>query len=135
MFGLETLFNLLPDNTEFLQIENKSKDSVIYTIPETIGKLTELTTLVCDNIIRELPEAIGNCRQMIFLNLTNNKELNTLPKSIAKLSCLDFISVMGSNIEIDNLPKDILPYMDPTSDFFTVNFPAKMKKHCNSETS
>jgi hypothetical protein len=135
MFGLETLFNLLPDNTEFLQIENKSKDSIILTIPETIGKLTELTTLVCDNIIRELPESIGNCRQMIFLNLTNNKELSTLPKSIAKLSCLDFISVMGSNIDIDNLPKEILPYMEPTSDFFTVNFPPEMKKYCNSETN
>lgn len=135
MFGLETLFNLLPDNTEFLQIENKSKDSIILTIPETIGKLTELTTLVCDNIIRELPEAIGDCRQMIFLNLTNNKELSTLPKSIAKLSCLDFISVMGSNIDIDNLPKEILPYMEPTSDFFTVNFPPEMKKYCNSETN
>ena len=135
MFGLDTLFDLLPDNTEFLQIENKSKDNIILTIPETIGKLTELTTLVCDNVIRKLPESIGNCRQMIFLNLTNNKELTTLPKSVSNLSCLDFISVMGSNIDIENLPKDILPYMDPSSDFFTVNFPAKMKKHCNSETN
>lgn len=135
MFGLETLFELLPENTEFLQIENKSKDNIILTIPETIGKLSQLTTLVCDNIIRELPESIGNCRQMIFLNLTNNKELTTLPKSTAKLSCLDFISVMGSNIDIENLPKEILPYMEPTNDFFTVNFPPEMKKHCNSETN
>lgn len=135
MFGLETLFDILPEDTEFLQIENKSKDNVILTIPDTIGKLRDLTTLVCDNIIRQLPESIGECRQMIFLNLTNNKELTTLPKSIAKLSCLDFISVMGSNINIEKLPKEILPYMEPTEDFFTVKFPDEMKKHCNSETN
>ena len=127
MFGLDLLFDLIPENTEFLQIENKSKDDIILEIPDTIGKLTELSTLVCDNIIKELPEQIGNCTKMAFLNLTNNKELTTLPSSITKLTCLDFVSVMGSSIDIEKLPKEIFKYFDPTDDFWEVNFPPDMK--------
>ena len=130
MFGLDLLFDLIPENTEFLQIENKSKDDIILEIPDTIGKLTELSTLVCDNIIKELPEQIGNCTKMAFLNLTNNRELTTLPSSITKLTCLDFVSVMGSSIDIGKLPKEIFKYFDPTDDFWEVNFPSDMKGDC-----
>jgi hypothetical protein len=38
MFGLEELFDLIPDDTRFLQIENKSKDKVILKIPASIRK-------------------------------------------------------------------------------------------------
>jgi hypothetical protein len=130
LFGLNELFDLIPDNVLFLQIENKSKDDVILEIPSSIGKFTSLGTLVCDNIIRELPEEIGNCRQLAFLNLTNNKELTTLPASVGKLTCLDFVSVMGSNINTETLPKDITQYMDVSDDFWEINFPAEMKRHC-----
>jgi hypothetical protein len=132
IFGLEELFDILPESTLFLQIENKSKDNVILEIPESIGKLTELSTLVCDNIINKLPDSIGNCRQMSFLNLTNNNELTTLPASISKLTCLDFVSVMGSSIDIESLPAEIKQYMDPTDDFWEINFPPEMKQHCKS---
>jgi hypothetical protein len=130
LFGLNELFDLIPDNVLFLQIENKSKDDVILEIPSSIGKFTSLGTLVCDNIIRELPEEIGNCRQLAFLNLTNNKELTTLPASVGNLTCLDFVSVMGSNINTETLPKDITQYMDVSDDFWEINFPAEMKRHC-----
>jgi hypothetical protein len=130
LFGLNELFDLIPDNVLFLQIENKSKDDVILEIPSSIGKFTSLGTLVCDNIIRELPEEIGNCRQLAFLNLTNNKELTTLPASVGNLTCLDFVSVMGSNINTETLPKEITQYMDVSDDFWEINFPAEMKRHC-----
>jgi Leucine-rich repeat (LRR) protein len=135
MFGLETLFDNLPSSTEFLQIDNKSKDNITLKIPESIGRLTNLTTLVCDNVIDSLPETIGNCRQLVFLNLTNNQKLTTLPTSISKLTCLDFLSVMGSSIDVDKLPNEILEYMTPTDDFFIIQFPPEMKTHCQSETA
>lgn len=132
MFGLSEFFDLIPENTEFLQIENRSKDNIILDLPSTIGKLTNLQTFVCDNIIKELPEEIGNCTKLAFLNLTNNKELTTLPASIVKLTCLDFVSVMGSNIDIEKLPKEILKYMDVSDDFWEINFPPEMRKNCGT---
>jgi len=134
MFGLETLFENLPLNTQFLQIENKSKDDITLKIPDSIGRLRELSTFVCDNVIDSLPESIGECRQLVFLNLTNNTKLTTLPKSISKLTCLDFLSVMGSSIDVDKLPSEITKYMTPTEDFFIIEFPPEMKTHCQSET-
>jgi hypothetical protein len=132
LFGLEQLFDILPESTLFLQIENKSKDDIILDLPESIGRFTELGTLVCDNIIDKLPESIGNCRQMSFLNLTNNKQLTTLPASVAKLTCLDFVSVMGSSIDVEKLPEEIKRYMDPSDDFWDINFPPEMKKNCRA---
>ena len=130
LFGLNELFDLIPEGVLFLQIENKSKDEIILEIPSTIGRFTSLGTLVCDNIIRELPEEIGNCRQLAFLNLTNNKELTTLPASVGKLTCLDFVSVMGSNINTETLSPEITKYMDVSDDFWEINFPPEMKRHC-----
>lgn len=132
LFGLEQVFEIIPKDVLFLQIENKSNDNVIYKIPATIGKFTSLGTLVCDNIIKELPEEIGNCKQLAFLNLTNNKELTTLPASVGKLTCLDFVSVMGSNIQQETLPKEITQYMDVSDDFWEINFPPEMKQHCSA---
>ena len=130
MFGLDLLFDLLPENVEFLQIENKSKDDIILTIPRTIGKFTQMGTLVCENIIKELPSEVGNCTSLAFLNLTNNKQLTTLPESIVKLTCLDFLSVMGSSIDVDKLPKEIFKYFDPSDVFWDINFPPEMRGNC-----
>jgi len=130
MFGLDLLFDLLPEDVEFLQIENKSKDDIILTIPPTIGKFTQMGTLVCENIIKELPSEVGNCTSLAFLNLTNNKQLTTLPESIVKLTCLDFLSVMGSSIDVDKLPKEIFKYFDPSDVFWDINFPPEMRGNC-----
>jgi hypothetical protein len=69
---------------------------------------------------------------MSFLNLTNNKQLTTLPASVAKLTCLDFVSVMGSSIDVEKLPEEIKRYMDPSDDFWDINFPPEMKKNCRA---
>ena len=130
MFGLDLLFDLLPEDVEFLQIENKSKDDIILTIPPTISKFTQMGTLVCENIIKELPSEVGNCTSLAFLNLTNNKQLTTLPESIVKLTCLDFLSVMGSSIDVDKLPKEIFKYFDPSDVFWDINFPPEMRGNC-----
>jgi hypothetical protein len=130
MFGLETLFDAMPENTTFLQIENKSNDNITLKIPDSIGKFRNLETLVCDNIIDEVPSSIGECTKLSFLNLTNNKNLTTLPASIGKLTCLDFVSIIGSNIDVESLPEEITRYMDVNGEFWDVHFPEEMKTHC-----
>jgi hypothetical protein len=135
MFGLERLFEVFPTNMTFLQIENKSKDDVTLKLPETIGNFTDLEVLVCENIIDNIPNSIGNCKQLTFLNLTNNKKLTTLPGSISQLTCLDFFSVEGSSINPDKLPPEFLKYITPTEDnIYELNFPPEMKTHCRNQT-
>jgi len=128
MFGLEDLFEILPDNITFLQIENKSNDNIIFKIPESIDKFEKLSTLVLDNAVDKIPESIGNCRKLTFLNLTNNRNLTTLPASIGTLACLDFVSVINCGIDIESLPKEITRYINPADEFWEVNFPPEMKE-------
>jgi Leucine-rich repeat (LRR) protein len=89
-----------------------------------------MSTLVFDNVIDKLPESIGNLSKLIFLNLTNNKNLTTLPESMVKLTCLQFVSVKDCGINVDNLSPKILKYFNPIGDFWEVNFPPEMMGNC-----
>ena len=130
MFGLDDLFEILPTDMSFFQIENKSKDDIILKIPESIGNFDNLSTLVFDNIINSLPSSIGNLTKLTFLNLANNKNLTTLPESIINLTCLQFVSITNCGIEVDNLSPKILKYFNPIGDFWEVNFPPEMMGNC-----
>jgi hypothetical protein len=129
LFGFDEYFDSIPDNVEFINMENKSNDSISLELPESIGRFTELKTLVIDNMIKSLPESIGNCRQLSFLNLTNNSQLDKLPESISKLTCLEFFSIMGSAPDI-RIPEKLEEYMTPDEDFWLIHFPEDMKTHC-----
>jgi hypothetical protein len=80
-------------------------------------------------MIKSVPESIGNCKQLSFLNLTNNSQLDKLPESISKLTCLEFFSIMGSDPNI-RIPEKLEEYMTPDEDFWLIHFPEDMKKHC-----
>jgi hypothetical protein len=136
MFGLEELFDLIPADTRFLQIENKSKDKVILKIPASISKFTNVRTLVFENIVNEIPEEIGSLKRLSFLNLTNNEELTTLPESITEIYCLDFISVLGSTQLIDgteNLPEKVKNFFDisPKATLWDTNRPDEYFDLCD----
>jgi len=135
MFGLEELFDLIPEDTRFLQIENKSKDdTIVIKIPSSISKFTNVRTLVFENIISELPEEIGNLKRLSFLNLTNNKNLKTLPESIADIYCLDFISILGSdNLKEENLPAGLKNYfsIEPGATLWDTNRPDEYFDMCS----
>ena len=135
MFGLEELFDLIPEDTRFLQIENKSNDdTIVIKIPSSISKFTNVRTLVFENIISELPEEIGNLKRLSFLNLTNNKNLRTLPESIADIYCLDFISILGSdNLKEENLPAGLKNYfsIEPGATLWDTNRPDEYFDLCS----
>jgi hypothetical protein len=130
MFGLEDLFEILPTDMSFFQIENKSKDKIILKIPESIGNYENLSTLVFDNIIDKLPNSVGNLTKLTFLNLANNENLTTLPESIINLTCLQFVAVTDCGIDVDNLSPKILKYFNPVGNFWEVNFPPEMMGNC-----
>lgn len=130
LFGLENIFELLPEDINFFQLENKSNEPVIFDIPESIGRFTQLGTLVFENCVNKLPESFGKLKNLHFLNLTNNSELTELPSSIVNLTCLDFISIMGTPINPESLPEEMKEYVTIDGEFWNVHFPEEMKTHC-----
>jgi hypothetical protein len=131
MFGMNELLDSIPDTTILFEVDNTSNDKVIFDIPDSIGKLTNLQTLVFNNCINKLPETVGNLTNLQFLTLTNNEELTTFPNSVVDLRCLLFISVENSPIDIETLPEEFKRYVDTSADtFWPVNYPDEMKGDC-----
>jgi hypothetical protein len=133
MFGLVELFNLIPEDVRFLTIENKSNDSLILKIPESISKFKNMLTFSVEKCVNKIPETIGECSSLSFLNVTNNVDLTTLPESLLNCYCLEFISVEGSkNLKIDNVPKNLAKYLRVGDLLWEPDFPDEIKDKCES---
>ena len=72
------------------------------------------------NIVRTLPESIGNLKGLNFLALPSNSNLQSLPASIINLDNLAFINLKDSNpnVEIPDVLKEKLS--DEGGGFYSV---------------
>jgi len=131
LFGFDEFFDSLSaEEVEFINMENKTSETLSLDLPASISKFTKLKTLVIDGMIKSLPESIGDCTQLSFLNLNNNVNLDRLPDSIVKLTCLEFFSIQGSDPNM-RIPPKLEEFMTPDEDFWFIHFPDDMKQHCN----
>ncbi|THU47977.1 hypothetical protein C4D60_Mb09t21360 [Musa balbisiana] len=81
------------DNCKSLRYMSLRGVSRVETLPESIGKLTELMVLdlrACHNL-EKLPEAIGSAKKLQFLDVSDCFLLDKMPKSIANLSDLEVL--------------------------------------------
>ena len=129
LFGFDDFFEHIPTNTTMIQMENTSKTPIALDIPASIGKLTELKTLIIDNMVKSIPESIGNCTKLKFINLPNNPQLESIPEAFGELYCLNFFSTENSNPSM-RIPAKLEEYMTEDEGFWFINFPPEMKKHC-----
>ena len=84
----------MPDLAEKqLLIINKSKENIALDLPESLGRFTELEALLLQNIVKTLPDSIGNLKKLNFVSLNKNAELEKLPDSIADLLNLSQILI------------------------------------------
>jgi Leucine-rich repeat (LRR) protein len=97
LYGFDELFESLPDNIEHLLINNKSKEDIALDVPESLGRFTQCTALLFQNLIKSLPESIGRMQNLNFLAIPGNKKLESLPESIADIPGLAFINLKESN--------------------------------------
>ena len=134
IFGLEKLFASVKDKTKitYISLENTSKGSLYLDLPNEIAQFTNLQMLIVDNYIKSIPEAIGQCKFLVFLNLLNCPRLTKLPKSIVNLTCLEFLSTSGSGIDENSIPESAKQYFieDEFMGYIQPNFPPEMKQHC-----
>ena len=129
LFGFDDFFEHIPTNTTMIQMENTSSTPIALDLPESIGKLTELKTLIIDNMVKSIPESIGNCTKLKFINLPNNPQLESIPEAFGELYCLNFFSTENSNPGM-RIPKKLEEYMTEDEGFWFINFPPELKKHC-----
>lgn len=100
LYGFDDLFENLPKDIERLQIMNTSNQTIGLDVPSTLGDFKNLESLVLQNMVKTLPDSIGNLQNLSFLSLPDNKNLVSLPESISNLDSLSFINLKGANPNI-----------------------------------
>ena len=117
LYGFEELFMSLPETIKHLLITNKSKEDIALDVPESLGRFTNLEALLLQNIVKTLPESIGNLKNLNFVSLNKNKNLESLPESIADLPNLTFINLQDSNPNL-NIPERLREKMNDEGNGF-----------------
>ena len=117
LYGFDELFESLPENIERLFVANKSNENIALTVPSTITRFKNLTVMLFQNIVKELPENLGDLSKLQIISLPDNKELVSLPESIVNLEDLSFIQLKGSNPSI-KIPEKLMENLDAVGDGF-----------------
>ncbi len=92
-----------------------SNEKKLNELPEFIGRLTDLKSLILvNNNLTKLPESIGQLKGLQLLDVSHNK-LASLPKSISKLAELQILNLFDN--QFSELPEiiyrlDRLEYLD-----------------------
>jgi len=100
LYGFDELFESLPDNIEHLMVTNKSKEHIALDVPESLARFKNLDALLFSNIVRTLPENLGDLKNLKFLNLANNKDLVSLPESIKDIPNLALLNLKNANPDV-----------------------------------
>jgi hypothetical protein len=96
LYGLDDLIDNLPSTLKEFQIQNRDKNDVIITIPESIGRFKDLNMVLFDNCVESIPDSICNLPKLRFLALINNKKLTEIPECVSELPNLFFLNLKGS---------------------------------------
>ena len=96
LYGLNELFESLPDTLEEMQIQNRDKDKVILEIPESISKFQDLDMIMLDGVIDRIPDSICKLKKLRFMALTNNPNLTDIPECVGNMENLYFFNIQGS---------------------------------------
>lgn len=105
LYGFDELFESIPDDVQNITINNNSNEDIALDVPKSIGRFKQLDAIMLNNIVRSIPDEIGQLPLLGFLALPNNKKLVSLPESIANLEQLTFINLKGSNPNVKIPPK------------------------------
>ena len=97
LYGLEDLFQSLPETLKEFQIQNRENQKVNIVIPQEISRFKNLNMILLDNCVSEIPDSICELPKLRFLALINNPNLTSIPNCIADLPNLYFLNLKGSN--------------------------------------
>ena len=100
LYGFDEIFESLPKDITYLWIENESKEDITLDVPSSVTKFKNLNALMLVNIVRTLPDNLGELSQLEYLGLMNNKHLTSLPESLSNCEELVFVNLKGESQNI-----------------------------------
>jgi hypothetical protein len=101
LYGLEDLFESIPDTITVFSIQNKDSNNLIINIPDSISRFKNLETLLLRNCVSSIPDSVCQIKSLNFISLLNNLQLKTVPECLATLPNLVFINLKGcDNISV-----------------------------------
>lgn len=103
LYGLDELFESLPDTLTDISISN-TKGGNIITIPKSISKFKNLQNLSLSNCIDRVPEEVCQLDKLEFVGFMNNPQLTTLPECLGNMPNIYFMNIDGSpNIKLPDV--------------------------------
>ena len=99
LYGLEELFDVLPDTLRQIKIKNRGETNITLKIPKSITRFQNLQHLVLVNCIDELPDYICGLENLNILGVMTNPKLNRIPDCIATMKNLDFINFKDTSAQ------------------------------------
>lgn len=107
LYGIEDIFNNLPEDTTDILISNKDRNDVIITIPDSISKYKNLVQIMFSNCVDRVPDSICDLKELRFISFTNNSQLKEIPECVAELPYLSVLNLGGSdNVRIPETVKE-----------------------------
>jgi hypothetical protein len=105
LYGLEELFNSLPDTLEQIKIKNRDND-VIINIPSSITRFQNLKHLVLVNCVDSIPDYICQLNKLNILGVMDNPKLTSLPECLGTMESLEFINFKNTGVSSE--PKSLV---------------------------
>ena len=120
LYGFNELFESLPSDIDKLHINNTSKENIALDVPESLGKFTGLQSIMFTNLVKTLPDVFDRMPNLYFLSLTENKQLESIPESVADADMLNFLVLVDSNPSV-KIPERLREKLEEDAPmFFTV---------------
>lgn len=98
LYGFDEFFDTLPENIRRLSFTYNGNEKVKINLPESIGKFTNLNGIHIEGCLGKVPDSICNLKNLMFLSIPNNPDLEPLPACLAELPKLNLLAMMGSNL-------------------------------------
>jgi len=97
LYGFEEFFDTLPENIKRLEFTHKGGgESFNLPLPERIGDFKQLSALHLVGCVSKIPDSICNLKELKFLSLPDNPNLQPLPACLAELPKLSIVNIKGS---------------------------------------
>ena len=118
LYGFDEFFDTLPKNIKFFEFVNNSGNAFNLEIPESIGNFTNITRLFLIGCVSKIPDSICNLKNLTFLSLPNNPNLQPLPACLADLPKLSIINLRGGTLRDGVVPEALKQRVLNNDEFF-----------------
>ena len=103
LYGFDDLFNSLSSDITSFDFSKSSggyrtedTGSLELDIPEKLGDYKNLMALHFEGVLKSLPKSLGKLSNLQFLSIPNNPNLKSIPEEIASLPNLKVINIQGN---------------------------------------